>query len=94
MRSTTILILASLLVTGCIASVGNERPKADSPFRWEYKQDTVCVAGHMPGGVHDIQLASLLEQRGREGWELVAMNPTSSGSETCYLLVFKRPSAR
>jgi len=94
MRSTaSLLLVGTLLLTGCIASVGEgPRPSSDSKkLTWEYKQDTVCVAGQMPGGVHDIHLASILDQRGREGWELVSINPSSSGTETCYLLIFKRP---
>ena len=93
MRVMSVIIVAALLVGGCSASVGSVPPGPERPSKWEYKQDRICVASHLPPLEHDAQLVSVLEQRGREGWELVSVSPTVSGSETCYLLIFKRASA-
>jgi hypothetical protein len=85
-------MLVAFLVTGCTASVGGDRD--GTPLRstsWEYKQDAVCVAGHLPVNHHEARIGSILEQRGREGWELISAAPSTSGTETCYLLIFKRP---
>jgi hypothetical protein len=95
MRRAYLVILATVLATGCIVSAG-DKPATGSPSAhaaWEYTQDVVCVPGYLPVTQHQAQLASILEQRGRGGWELISASPSASGSETCYLLIFKRETA-
>lgn len=94
MRRLVFIFTIAVLSYGCIVSVGDKqkKPAPATVPSWEYRHDRVCVASHLPAVEHDAQLVSLLDQRGREGWELVAVNPASSVSETCYQLIFKRES--
>lgn len=89
MRIAALLTIVSLAFSGCTANVG----PAHAP-NWEYKQDRVCIDSMQPATVHDLQIAELLELRGRDAWELVSITPTSTTTETCYLLIFKRESVR
>jgi hypothetical protein len=94
MRRLLFVLLIAALSSGCIVSVGDKKkePISSTAPSWEYRHDRVCVSSHLPPLEHDAQLVSILDQRGREGWELVSVNPSSSSSETCYQLIFKRES--
>jgi hypothetical protein len=87
-----LVVIVMLIATGCTSSLGDneEREPASPPVSWEYKQDIVCAATQLPLPEHEAKIGSLVGHREREGWELVSSSPSTSESETCYTLFFRR----
>jgi hypothetical protein len=61
-------------------------------MHWEYKTVVYKKAGWLTGSLDPIQLESILNEIGRERWELVSAAPNGyHGSQRGLVLIFKRP---
>lgn len=63
-----------------------------APVQWEYKTVKLKLGGFLGGKIDQSQLDSILEQSGREGWELVTVFATAlyQGRTQDAAMVFKR----
>ena len=63
-----------------------------APLQWEYKTVKLKLGGFLGGKIDQNQLDAILEQSGREGWELVTVFATAlyQGRTQDAAMVFKR----
>ena len=63
-----------------------------APLQWEYKTVKLKLGGFLGGKIDQNQLDTILEQSGREGWELVTVFATAlyQGRTQDAAMVFKR----
>ena len=62
-------------------------------MRWEYKTVKLKAKGLLGGKVDESQLDAMMNELGREGWELAAAFDTNKdyGSTRDVVVLFKRP---
>jgi Domain of unknown function (DUF4177) len=63
---------------------------------WEYTSVSIAATGFWVGGNLDmVQFQSMLNEHGKQGWELVSSFDTNqaSGATRNVIVVFKRPAS-
>lgn len=62
-------------------------------MRWEYKTIKLKAKGFLGGKFDELQLDGVMNDLGREGWELAAAFDTNEayGSTRDVVVIFKRP---
>jgi len=62
-------------------------------MKWEYKTVKQKAKGLMGGKVDEVQLDAMMNNLGRDGWELVSAFDTNEayGNTRDVIVIFKRP---
>jgi hypothetical protein len=65
-------------------------------MKWEYKTVKLKAKGLLGGKVDEAQLDAMMNDLGRDGWELAAAFDTNEayGSTRDVVVIFKRPKER
>jgi hypothetical protein len=63
-----------------------------APVQWEYKTIKLRLRGFLGGKIDQVELDGVLDQAGRDGWELVTVFATAlyQGRTQDAAMVFKR----